>query len=273
MSIHRGKPPSPPAEPDGRHPPAGRHITGGGTGGDGSDGELIWHDRDMPYSPRYGDHYYSRAGGLDETRHVFIAGNRLDRRWRDGQRFVIGELGFGTGLNFFATWRAWQAARGDRSHLHFVSVEAHPLSAADMKRALSVWPPIVALAAPVLARWPATPAGDIVIAADKRTTLTVFVGEASTVLARFETTADAWFLDGFAPARNPDMWSSALMRAVFERTAPGGTFATYTAAGWVRRNLAEAGFEVEKCPGFAGKRAMTCGRRPDEDGQARSRAA
>ena len=136
------------------------------------------------------------------------------------------------------------------------------MARADIARALAHWPEIAHERAALTANWPESPAGRIEIDLAPGIRLTVVCGAALESLAAETTPFDAWFLDGFAPARNPDMWSAELMAAVFRLTVPGGRFGTYAAAGFVRRNLAAAGFVVERRPGFAGKREMLCGERP-----------
>ncbi|GAB4351261.1 MAG: tRNA (5-methylaminomethyl-2-thiouridine)(34)-methyltransferase MnmD [Oricola sp.] len=227
--------------------------------------ELSWLDGDMPYSQRFGDHFYSRADGRAECGHVFMGGNGLPERWNAPAKFTIGELGFGTGLNFLETWRAWREYRRPDQVLDFVSFEAFPMEGAAIGRALARWPELSGLAAVFLRRWPDLSTTPIRWEMDAQTGLTVVVGEALDGVRRWDGRADAWYLDGFAPAKNPDMWSVELMQAVADKTAPGGTFASYTAAGWVRRNLQAAGFRVEKRPGHAGKREMTCGVKPARD--------
>ncbi len=211
--------------------------------------DLDWRDGAVPVARAYGDPYFSRDGGLREARHVFLAGNGLPARFRDG--FRIAETGFGTGLNLLATLQAWRAA-GVAGRFGFTSFEAHPLPRADAARALSAFPEVATLAAEVLARW--GPAIDLPDA-----TVRVIAGDVRDSLPAWDGVADAWFLDGFAPARNPAMWEPAVLQAVARRTAPGGSFATYTAAGHVRAALAGAGFAVERRPGFGRKRHMTAG--------------
>ena len=216
----------------------------------------------MPYSEQFGDFYYSRADGRDECRHVFLAGNGLPERFAAGRDFVIGELGFGTGLNFIETWSAFEAAAPEGARLAFHSFELYPLKRAEMARALAAWPDLADKASRLVSAWPDAPAGDIRLefqAASRSVSLRIHAGPALDRLEAARIEADAWYLDGFSPARNPDMWSAELMRLVAARTATGGTFATYSAAGWVRRNLQAAGFAVEKRPGHAGKRAMSAG--------------
>ncbi|WP_180898513.1 tRNA (5-methylaminomethyl-2-thiouridine)(34)-methyltransferase MnmD [Martelella soudanensis] len=225
---------------------------------------VTWDDGDRPFSEAFQDHFFSEADGRAECGHVFIDANRLGERWRAGGPFRIGELGFGTGLNFCETLRQWKALRRPDGHLGFTSFELFPMTKADIDRALSHWPEIAAERQALVAQWPAHPAGVITIEPDAQTRLTVICGDALEALTALPDRFDAWYLDGFAPSRNPDMWSESLIRAVFDHTAARGTFGTYAAAGFVRRNLLKAGFTVERRPGFAGKREMLAGCRPSE---------
>lgn len=224
--------------------------------------KLSWLDGDMPFSQRFGDHFYSRADGRAECQHVFMGGNGLPQRWEGSGAFAIGELGFGTGLNFLETWRAWRECREAGQILCFVSFEAFPMTADQIERALARWPELSALAIPLLEHWPSLSAQPVEWTMDDQTRLTIVVGDALDGVRKWGGVADAWYLDGFAPARNPEMWSAELMQAVADKTKPGGTFASYTAAGWVRRNLQAAGFAVEKRLGHAGKREMIGGVKP-----------
>ena len=221
---------------------------------------LEWIDGDMPYSPQFGDHFYCREDGRAECGHVFLAGNGLPGRWAEGAAFTIGELGFGTGLNFCETWRVWKE-RTPPQPLHFISFELHPMQRDSIDKALGRWPELDAERRALIAHWPDKPEGVVDLDfGDVR--LTVVCGDAFSSLRDSPLAFDAWYLDGFAPSRNPAMWSADILEAVFDRTNPGGSFATYAAAGFVRRNLAAAGFRVERRPGFAGKREMLCGTRP-----------
>lgn len=214
---------------------------------------LDWRDGVIPVSRRFDDPYFSLNDGLAETRHVFLAGNHLPDRLCDG--FHIAELGFGTGLNMLAVLIAW-AQTGRAGRLRFTSFEAYPMTAQDIARALDHFPEARAAASPFLTAWQA---GARQIALDGLD-LTVIEGDARTTLPGWTGRADAWFLDGFSPAKNPELWSPDLMAAVARHTAPGGSFATYTAAGHVRRALAEAGFAVTRHPGHGRKRHMSTGR-------------
>lgn len=220
---------------------------------------LSWLDGDMPFSERFGDHFYSRADGRAECVHVFMGGNGLPERFGGSAEFTIGELGFGTGLNFLETWRTWRECRSPGQLLHFVSFEGFPMPAEAIRRSIAAWPELEPLLEVLLAKWDLLTGDPVHWEMDDQTTLTVVASEALDGLRAWDGRADAWYLDGFAPSKNPEMWSAELMQAVFDKTAAGGTFATYTVAGWVRRNLQAAGFAVEKTPGHGGKREMTRG--------------
>lgn len=219
---------------------------------------LEWREGDMPYSQEFGDHFYCREDGRLECGHVFLSGNGLPGRWRRPGEFRIGELGFGTGLNFCETWRQWKGTRTEGGELHFVSFERFPMRPGDIDRALSRWPEIDAERQALRAQWPEQPSG-IVDLDFGGMRLTVACGVALDEIARFSGLLDAWYLDGFAPRRNPDMWSQELMHLIHGKTVDGGTFATYAAAGFVRRNLEAAGFAIDRRPGFGSKREMLCG--------------
>jgi tRNA U34 5-methylaminomethyl-2-thiouridine-forming methyltransferase MnmC len=224
---------------------------------------LEWRDGDMPYSPAFGDHFYCQTDGRLECSHVFLDGNGLPERWRGRDHFLIGELGFGTALNFCETWRQWKDERRPGAVLHFMSFELFPMQAAEIDRALSRWPEIDAERQALVAIWPSDPQGIVSLRLDEQTHLTVVCGSAYESVFAAAAEFDAWYLDGFAPSRNADMWSAELMKLVHDKTTPSGTFATYAAAGFVRRNLQAAGFTVERRKGFAGKREMLCGVKPE----------
>lgn len=214
---------------------------------------LSWRDGETPVSARFDDPYYALSDGAAEARHVFLEGNGLPGR--AGPGFRIAELGFGTGLNLLVTWAALEEA-GVEGPVSFTSFEAYPMAAADMGRALARWPELGAKAAALVA---ALARGETEAELGPLR-LTLVVGDARETLPRWEGLADAWYLDGFSPARNPELWEPSLMAQVAAHTAPGGGFATYTAAGHVRRALEAAGFAVERRPGFGHKRHMSAGR-------------
>ncbi len=210
--------------------------------------ELTWTDDQIPVSDRFDDPYYSLQNGLAETRHVFLDGNDLPARFAPG--FHIAELGFGTGLNMLTVWSEWEKS-GQTTPLSFTSFEAYPMDPADMSRAFEAFPEIAPWSTRFLQHW----RGGSCDLGTLR--LEVIEGDARETLPKWTKSADAWFLDGFSPAKNPELWGAELMQHVADHTAPGGTAATYTAAGFVRRGLEEAGFSVNRAPGYGRKRHMT----------------
>lgn len=213
------------------------------------------------FSETYGDTYWSLDGGLDETRHVFLSGNDLPARWQARERFTILETGFGSGLNFLCAWQRFQETACTGARLHYLSVDKHPFRREDLERLYRNWPELAPLGAGLLARYPPLVAGFHRLHLDGgRVSLTLLWGEATDMLEQVEAGIDAFFLDGFAPSHNPDMWSEALFAQLARLAAPGATFATYSAAGKVSRGMTAAGFAVAKRPGFGRKREMLAGR-------------
>lgn len=214
----------------------------------------------VPVSDRYGDVYHSAAGGHAQARHVFLAGNGLPGRWQDRERFTILETGFGLGVNFLATWMAWRNDPRGCRELHFVSVEKHPFSAADLATARAMWPEFSAQSELLCAQWPSLTAGEHrIVLEGGRLLLRLVFGDATTVFPDLAVGADAFYLDGFSPATNPELWSPALCLSLARMANPAATLATWSVAGHVRQALAGAGFHVEKAAGFAGKRHMLVG--------------
>ena len=213
-----------------------------------------------PFSLNYDDVYHSTAGAHAQARHVFLAGNGLPDRWAGRAQFVIVETGFGLGLNFLATWLAWRDDAQRCRSLHFISLEKNPLAAADMARVHVAWPELATFADQLDQRWPALEAGTHELEFDGgRVRLTLHFGDAVTLLPTLDAAADAFYLDGFSPAKNPELWSPALCSALARLAGDGATLATWSVAGNVRRALAAAGFAVARRPGFAGKRQMLVG--------------
>jgi tRNA 5-methylaminomethyl-2-thiouridine biosynthesis bifunctional protein len=213
-----------------------------------------------PWSCRYQDVYHSCHGGPAQARHVFLGGNGLPERWRGRERFVIVETGFGLGLNFLVTWAAWRAA-SKPCRLHFVSVEKHPLNRADLAKAQAAWPEFAPLAAELQARWPLpTPGLHRIFLDQGQLLLTLVLGDARRELRRLMLSADAFYLDGFAPAKNPELWTPEICKALARLAAPGATLSTWSVAASLREALAAQEFDLEKRPGFAGKRHMLVGR-------------
>ncbi len=219
--------------------------------------ELDWRG-ETPASPAHDDPYFSVHDGLAETRAVYLEGCDLPARYRPG--FVLAELGTGACLTLACAWAAWRRA-GTPGALRYEGFEAAPLTGAQIARALAPFADIAEEADRLAGAWDAAlPTGRLALPGlDAR----LHLGDARRALPAWDGAADAWFLDGFAPARNPDMWEPALLAAVAARTAPGGRLATYTAAGAVRRALAAAGLEVARVPGHGRKRHMTRARAPN----------
>lgn len=211
--------------------------------------DISWRGK-VPVSNRFDDPYFSFDDGMAETAHVFLEGNDLPARFKDG--FHIAELGFGTGLNLLMTLQCWRDG-GVAGKLHFTSFEAYPLTPNEMKNAQSAFAPLSALCAELEPYW-----GQAAFELDDLK-FTLITGDARDTLPHWKAAADAWFLDGFSPAKNPELWGADLMAQVGHHTKNGGTCATYTAAGFVRRGLQDAGFTVTRTPGFGRKRHMVRG--------------
>ena len=222
---------------------------------------IDWQDS-IPVASNYDDPYYSRQDGMAESRYVFLEGNQLPARFSAMQPehyFVIGETGFGTGLNCLLAAQLFLALAPAGARLHLVSVEKHPLRIEDLQTALSHWPELATLASTLLAEYPAPVPGLHRLELHPAISLTLLYGEAEQLWPLFNHPVDAWFLDGFAPACNPDMWQPTLFNQLARLSHPGTTLATFTAAGFVRRGLQEAGFKMEKRRGFGHKRHMLTG--------------
>lgn len=224
---------------------------------------LILADDGTPISPAYGDVYHSAAGGHAQAKHVFMAGNGLPELWRRASRFVILETGFGIGINFLATWLAWLNDPERCAELHFISLEKHPFTAEDLARAHRALPEFAELSGELLGRWPTSerlqPGEQRIALSDGRVILHLEFGDAIEALPTLTAEVDAIYLDGFSPAKNPELWSPELCRSLHRLARPGATLATWSVAGSVRRALSDAGFVVERRPGFADKRQMLVG--------------
>jgi len=223
--------------------------------------ELAFDGNGTPCAPAYGDIYHAAAGGLEQARHVFLGGNDLPQRWQSRETFTILETGFGLGLNFLAAWQAWRDDPQRPTRLHFVSVEKHPFRIDDLARLHEAWPELAPLAAELRAQWPLLMPG-LHRLHFGAVTLTLAFGDALDLLPQLVAQADAFFLDGFSPAKNPELWSDAVIGELRRLAASGATLATWAVTGDVRRRLASADFLLEKRPGFAAKRQMLVGRLP-----------
>ena len=224
---------------------------------------LTWQDG-QPFSSRFGDVYFSSDSGLEETRHVFLQGNRLVERFAAlsaGESFTIGETGFGTGLNFLGAWQLFEQAALPGASLDFFSIEKFPLDDSELRAVLALWPELKPFVGALLERWRRrVPGWNRWSFAAGRVRLTLAIGDVAEVLPQLQDgIVGAWFLDGFSPAQNPEMWGEEVLAGIARASRPAATLATYTSAGWVRRGLRQAGFAVERAPGFGRKREMLRG--------------
>ncbi|WP_257292999.1 tRNA (5-methylaminomethyl-2-thiouridine)(34)-methyltransferase MnmD, partial [Endozoicomonas sp. ONNA1] len=226
--------------------------------------DLEWKENGQPASTAFDDIYFSSDSGIRETRHVFIEGNDLPKRFaalNQNQCFSLGETGFGTGLNFLCTWACFEEEAPESSRLHYLSTEKYPLSREDLRKALSMWPELAKYTAPLVECYmPAVEGYQHFSFANGKVKLTICMGDVLNTLPKLEGRVDAWFLDGFSPAKNPQMWQPELFKAIAAKSHSDTTYATFTAARIVRDGLSQAGFSVEKSDGFGHKRDMIKGR-------------
>ena len=228
--------------------------------------ELDWEivdDIEIPISKQFGDVYFSKDNGLLETRHVFLNGNDLTERLsqlHDYQYFCVGETGFGTGLNILTLWQLWQQVRLDNhSHLHVVSVEKFPLNKADLIRALNVWTELKPLAEKLIQQYPLPIAGCHRLSfPEERFSIDLWLGDAQDIFPTIPKTqaVNAWFLDGFAPSCNPDMWQANVLDHMVRLSDFGTTFASFSVAGIIKRGLKQHGIQISRPRGFGHKREM-----------------
>lgn len=232
--------------------------------------DIHWQNGE-PFSRQFNDVYFSRSEGLAESEYVFLKQNQLPELWRDQQQFVIAETGFGTGLNFLLTLRCWLQTRPADSHLFYYSAEKYPLSKLDLQQALSAFPELSDLAAELIEGYPPALAGfQNLSLLNGQVKLCLMFGDADQQLAQMMAQVDVWYLDGFAPSKNPEMWTPELFRQMARLSHSGTRFSTFTAAGFVRRALQQVGFDVNRVEGFGQKREMLCGqlaKQPDISSQ------
>ena len=222
--------------------------------------------KDTPYSIDFDDIYFSTDDGLQETEYVFIEHNQLKQRFKalSGNTFCIAETGFGTGLNFLVVASHWLALAPITAKLRFISIEKHPLRLDDLIKVLEAWPQFSEIANAIISQYAQLKTGcNHFIFANNRIELQLYVGDVVEVLLSLqiadETSVNAWLLDGFAPAKNAEMWSVGTLQQMARISSKGTTFATFTSAGTVRRNLEAIGFYVEKHSGYGKKREMLAG--------------
>lgn len=215
--------------------------------------KIFFDERETPINQNFDDPYYSFHNGLAESDYVFIQGNQLPIRLKN--QFHIAELGFGTGLNFFLVWELWERI-GSEGQIEFTSFEQYPMKAEDRRRALLQFPSIL----PKLEKFETQFTNNQFEALNIK--LNIIEGDARITLPEWKGLAQAWFLDGFSPSKNPELWEESLLKSVFDHSQKGATLSTYSAAGHVRQKLEKSGFEVRRVKGFAHKRHMTIGYKP-----------
>ena len=218
---------------------------------------LEWDEQGQPLSSQFADVYFSNENALAETRYVFLANNQLPERFAAltaDQQLVIGETGFGTGLNFLCAWQLFEQHAVTGARLHFVSVEKYPLHKADLHRALALWPELAPYAEQLQAQYVALhPGFQRLVFAGGNIVLTLLIGDALELFGQLDAQVDAWFLDGFAPAKNPDMWTPELFAELARLSHASTTVGTFTSTGYVRRRLNDAGFKMKRVPGLGKK--------------------
>ena len=221
--------------------------------------ELDWSRSDTPVATEFGDIYFSTDGGLEETQTVFLKGCGLPERWASAQDHIIGELGFGSGLNLLVAWQAFEKHAAPTQHLHFISIEKFPFTQDMLRQALAHWPTLKDKAERLIALWPGPVKGVHRLHLSPRVTLTLYIEDVETALDQMSIPpntccVDSWFLDGFSPAKNPAMWSGEIMQKLAKLSHNQTRLATFTVAGHVRTALSDAGFSVSKETGFGRKR-------------------
>lgn len=213
-----------------------------------------------PRSKEFDDVYFSADDGLAETRHVFLQSNHLPARLNASQRFVIAETGFGTGLNFLAVWKLFEECAHEGESLHFISYEKYPLTATQISEYLQPWrSEFPALLDALIEKYPHDLQGEHFVTLGPAVSLQLIFDDVNAAIPVLQTPVDCWFLDGFKPSSNPDMWSDMLFTHMARLSKSNATFATFTAAGFVKRGLQAAGFQVEKIRGYGRKRDMLRG--------------
>jgi len=218
---------------------------------------------DAPYSTSHEDLYFSREDGLEESHYVFVSGNRIGERLSrapSNKPFVIAETGFGSGLNFLVTWKVWQQLPSPKPDLYYLSFEKHPMARHEIRKAIGSWPELKPFLEKLIQVYPsAFPGHHSRVLEGGKLRLCLAFGDVHATLPERSFYADAWYLDGFAPSKNPDMWTRELFHQMRLHSAPEASFSTFTAAGFVRRGLTDSGFNVKKTKGFGSKREMLVG--------------
>lgn len=226
--------------------------------------KVIWDDKGLPHSEQFDDKYFCAQNGMCESEYVFCEGNDLKQRWEqfDGtSAFVIAETGFGSGLNFLCAWRLFDQVASENCKLHYISIDQFPLCPEDLQKALELWPDLRGYSKELVRTYsPQRGSAQTMEFQEGRVTLTILFDHVLVALDQIKgMCVDAWFLDGFAPSKNPEMWSMEVFVKMRALSRKRSTFSTFTVAGDVRRGLIEVGFEISKIKGYGSKRHMLVG--------------
>ena len=222
--------------------------------------EFLLREDGTPFAPNFDDVYFSSENGLAETQHVFLRGNGLPQAWSKRKDFTIVETGFGTGLNFLAAWKAWRETQPKTNKLHYYSIEAFPLNGQQISNSLKRFVELNDYLDDFCSFYDSPVSNFKTLSFDEgRVNLSIFMEDINIVLPKLDIRADAWFLDGFSPSKNPSMWMPLLFDEMKRLSRKGTSFATFTSASMVQRGLKEAGFKIKKSPGYGRKREMLKG--------------
>ena len=229
--------------------------------------KLSFDDCGSAYSNNYGDIYFQPGIGQNEKKHVFLSGNDLPDNWQSKANYTIAEAGFGTGLNFLNTLELWDKNRQANQHLHYISCELHPLNKQQLQQALSQFPTLLQYAEKLITAYPQylLPGFHRLHFEKLNVTLTLIFADCIEAFEQLHSRVDAWFLDGFGPSKNPDMWCERLFKAIARLSHIGTTVATFTVARKIRDHLSSVGFEIKKKKGFGQKREMLTAKLIRED--------
>lgn len=221
--------------------------------------QIQWDKNNNPYSQLFDDCYFSIEDGYKESQYVFLKGNNLPKAWSENEIFYIGECGFGTGLNLLATWELLLTCKAPPKKLIYYTFEGFPLSKEELYKAHKSWPKLSHLSQKLNQIYPENPQNGIYELDFSPLHVRLVIGMAPEAIKEFHEPIDAWFLDGFAPSKNPQMWTDELFESIANHSQTSSTFSTFTAASRVRKGLERVGFKVDKVSGFGKKREMLCG--------------
>ncbi|VAX35369.1 tRNA (5-methylaminomethyl-2-thiouridylate)-methyltransferase / FAD-dependent cmnm(5)s(2)U34 oxidoreductase [hydrothermal vent metagenome] len=228
--------------------------------------DIIWDKKGLPHSVLFDDKYFCKENGLEESKYTFCGGNALEERWQNLSTnnsgiFTIAETGFGSGLNFLCAWQLWNMCAPKNWKLHYISVDQYPFSNQDLSKALSLWPTLKNFTSQLIKQYNPKKHKILLMQFNSNNVnVTLIFDHVLKALDQIKKySVDTWFLDGFAPSKNPEMWSEELFKHIANLSCNGTTLSTFTAAGFVRRGLSAQRFTISKAKGFGTKRHMLKG--------------